>query len=92
MVNDKVRIAVVSGNKCKPSKCRLECKTGCPVVRMGKICINVEKKSLKAEISENLCIGCGICVKKCPYKAVNIVNLPSVKNLKLVPHHRQVLH
>jgi len=84
MVNDKVRIAVVSGNKCKPSKCRLECKTGCPVVRMGKICINVEKKSLKAEISENLCIGCGICVKKCPYKAVNIVNLPSVKNLKLV--------
>jgi ATP-binding cassette subfamily E protein 1 len=27
-------------------------------------------------ISEILCVGCGICVKKCPYKAISIVNLP----------------
>jgi ATP-binding cassette subfamily E protein 1 len=31
----------------------------------------------KAVISELLCSGCGICVKKCPFKAINIVNLPN---------------
>jgi len=30
----------------------------------------------KAVISETLCSGCGICVKKCPFKAISIVNLP----------------
>ena len=30
----------------------------------------------KAVISERLCSGCGICVKKCPFKAISIVNLP----------------
>lgn len=27
-------------------------------------------------ISEKLCSGCGICVKKCPFQAISIVNLP----------------
>jgi ATP-binding cassette subfamily E protein 1 len=27
-------------------------------------------------VVEALCTGCGICVKKCPFKAVSIVNLP----------------
>ena len=35
------RIAIVNGEKCKPKKCRQECKKGCPVVRMGKLCIEV---------------------------------------------------
>lgn len=30
------RIAIVSSDKCKPKKCRQECKRQCPVVRMGK--------------------------------------------------------
>ena len=30
----------------------------------------------KPVISEILCTGCGICVKKCPFKALSIVNLP----------------
>jgi len=30
----------------------------------------------KALIVEALCSGCGICVKKCPFKAISIVNLP----------------
>ena len=25
---------------------------------------------------QQLCIGCGICVKKCPFDAVKIINLP----------------
>ena len=30
----------------------------------------------KPVISEVLCTGCGICVKKCPFKAISIVNVP----------------
>jgi ATP-binding cassette subfamily E protein 1 len=30
----------------------------------------------KAVIVESLCTGCGICVKKCPFQAIFIVNLP----------------
>jgi ATP-binding cassette subfamily E protein 1 len=57
------RIAIVSNDRCKPKKCRQECKKSCPVVRMGKLCIEVAPESKIAFISEELCIGCGICVK-----------------------------
>jgi ATP-binding cassette subfamily E protein 1 len=30
----------------------------------------------KAVISEELCVGCGICIKKCPFGAIDIVSLP----------------
>ena len=52
------RIAIVNPEKCKPSKCRQECKKSCPVVRMGKFCIEVTPKDKIAWISEELCIGC----------------------------------
>lgn len=71
------RIAIVDGEKCKPKKCRQECKKSCPVVRMGKLCIEVAPSSKIATLSEVLCIGCGICVKKCPFDAISIINLPS---------------
>ena len=37
----QTRIAIVNQDKCKPKKCRQECKKTCPVVRMGKLCIEV---------------------------------------------------
>jgi ATP-binding cassette subfamily E protein 1 len=80
------RIAIVSNDKCKPKKCRQECKRSCPVVKMGKLCIEVTEKDKLATISEELCIGCGICVKKCPFKAIQIINLP--KNLESATTHR----
>ncbi|KAI4364757.1 hypothetical protein MLD38_020810 [Melastoma candidum] len=66
------RIAVVNPDKCKPKKCRQECKKGCPVVTTGnsqglfghEI---VTPQFRIASISEELCIGCGICVKVCIY-------------------------
>jgi len=43
---------------------------------LGKLCIEVTVGSKLAFISEELCIGCGICVKKCPFEAIQIINLP----------------
>ncbi|XP_022656273.1 ATP-binding cassette sub-family E member 1-like [Varroa jacobsoni] len=86
-VQDKLtRIAIVSIDKCKPKRCRQECKKSCPVVRMGKLCIEVTPNDRIATISENLCIGCGICTKKCPFEAIQIINLPS--NLERDTTHR----
>ncbi|KAK0087743.1 hypothetical protein PV325_000214 [Microctonus aethiopoides] len=80
------RIAIVNSDKCKPKRCRQECKRSCPVVRMGKLCIEVTPNTKIASISEELCIGCGICVKKCPFEAISIINLPS--NLEKETTHR----
>lgn len=77
MTDKLTRIAIVNGERCKPKRCSLECKRSCPVVRMGKIgCLEVTSKSKIALISEVLCVGCGICVKKCPFDAIQIINLP----------------
>ena len=51
------RIAIVSTDRCRPKKCRQECKKSCPVVKLGKLCIEVGVKSKVAFISEPLCIG-----------------------------------
>lgn len=67
-------------------KCRQECKKSCPVVRSGRLCIEVTPESKIAFISETLCIGCGICPKKCPFGAINIINLPT--NLESHVTHR----
>ena len=80
------RIAIVNSDKCKPKRCRQECKKSCPVVRMGKLCIEVTPNDKISRISEGLCIGCGICIKKCPFEAISIINLPS--NLEKDTTHR----
>jgi len=80
------RIAIVDDQKCKPKKCNQECQKFCPVVRMGKLCVEVTPTSKITWISEELCIGCGICVKKCPFGAITIINLP--KNMEKATTHR----
>ena len=72
-----VRVAVVDRNYCKPSKCNLECIRFCPVNRSKKKkAIDLSEDNTRAVIYEDTCIGCGICIKKCPFNAISIVNLP----------------
>jgi len=69
-----VRIAIINRDRCQPRKCSKECEYFCPPVRTGdETIVFVDGKPL---ITENLCVGCGICVRKCPFKAINITNLP----------------
>ncbi len=70
-----MRIAVVHRDRCHPAKCGTECIIYCPRVRTGDETVIIGDDQ-KAVISEELCVGCGICVKKCPFDAIDIVNLP----------------
>ncbi|KAH1266717.1 ABC transporter E family member 2 [Glycine max] len=78
MADRLTRIAIVSNVRCKPKKFRQECKKSCPVVTTERLCIEVTSVSKIAFISEELCTGCGICVK--------IINLP--KDLDRDTTHR----
>ncbi len=69
------RIAVLDREKCQPKKCANECKDFCPGVRVGDETIEMDEDG-KPIISEGLCEGCGICVHKCPFDAIHIINLP----------------
>jgi ATP-binding cassette, sub-family E, member 1 len=71
------RIAVLDQELCQPRKCGQECILYCPVNKTGGECIIQRPEDGKAVIFEDLCTGCTICVKKCPFDAIVIVNLAS---------------
>ncbi len=70
---EEYRIAVIDREKCKYRDCDRPCIRYCPRVRSGEAAI--EDTGDRIVINEELCIGCGICIKKCPYDAIRIVNL-----------------
>ena len=92
------RIAIIDQNKCQPKKCKKECISGCPpqtngykvieIVDIENIGSNLHKnitdKKQIARIAENLCIGCNMCTKRCPFDAIKIVNLPEEKKENIV--------
>ena len=69
------RIAALDKDLCQPKKCGLECIKYCPVNKSGADCIILNEETKKAQIDEDICNGCGICVKVCPFDAITIVNL-----------------
>jgi ATP-binding cassette, sub-family E, member 1 len=70
-----MRIAIVHKDRCHSRKCGTECRLYCPRVRTGDETVVIGPEG-KAVISEELCVGCGICIKKCPFDAIDIVSLP----------------
>ena len=70
-----MRIAIVHKDRCHAKKCGTECILYCPRVRTGDETVIIGPEG-KAVISEELCVGCGICIKKCPFDAIDIVSLP----------------
>ncbi len=69
------RIAILDRDLCTRKKCGYQCEKVCPVNRMGEECIVTEEDTQFPKINEFLCIGCGLCVKKCPMDAITIINL-----------------
>jgi ATP-binding cassette subfamily E protein 1 len=81
------RIAVIDRDLCNPKNCGFYlCQRVCPVNRRDEECVTVSELDRKPLIDESLCIGCGICVKKCPRNAIEVVNLP--EELRETPIHR----
>ncbi|WP_232687265.1 ribosome biogenesis/translation initiation ATPase RLI [Halobacterium zhouii] len=87
-------IAVVDLDRCQPDRCNYECSNYCPPNRTGKECITLRGEDAEdgdpdqVHISEEICLGesCGICVEKCPFDAIEIINLP--QELTEEPTHR----
>ena len=77
------RIAILLTDRCHPKECQWECQAYCPPVRMGQECI-IEGPTGQPIISETLCIGCGICVHKCPFDAIKILNTPEANESEIV--------
>jgi ATP-binding cassette subfamily E protein 1 len=80
-----MRIAVIDKERCRSDKCDLVCIRFCPMVRTRKEAIRLDEEK-KAYVAESICSGCGICIQKCPFEALSIVNLP--EELKTDNIHR----
>ena len=70
-----MRIAALLKDRCQPKRCSQECIRYCPPVRTGVEAIAMAESG-KPVIAEDLCVGCGICVHKCPFEAIKIIGLP----------------
>jgi len=71
------RVAVLEKERCKPDDCGIPCYRFCPEVLNRRYAIKFVEGEKKPIIFEEVCTGCGICIKKCPFGAISIVNLPA---------------
>jgi len=84
-----MKLAIVDREKCKPAVCGRECKKYCPVEKQEvDSCVVVGEKCV---IDEHACVGCSICVKRCPFGALDVVNLPSVNEKDIVHRYFEIL-
>ncbi len=88
------RIAIVRKDRCNPQGCGgYLCAKVCPVNMEDQECIvpgpPPEKKPI---IDEKLCTGCGICPNRCPFGAIDIINLPEALDKPIHRYGRNGFH
>eukprot|EP01065_Artemidia_motanka_P027879 TRINITY_DN3307_c0_g1_i1.p1 TRINITY_DN3307_c0_g1~~TRINITY_DN3307_c0_g1_i1.p1 ORF type:complete len:612 (+),score=230.74 TRINITY_DN3307_c0_g1_i1:72-1907(+) len=79
------RITLVDRERCRPSRCAKECQKICPQERQGVECIRPHDGL--ARVVESACTGCGMCVRRCPFQALRIVNIPRALAAHLTHRH-----
>src|SRR3989344_1000690 len=79
-------IAIVEKDKCYPDKCQHECMKYDPVNKSGGEGFHIGQSG-KSEIADSVVMEVHkICAKKCPFRAIHIINLP--EKLKEDPIHK----
>ncbi len=79
-----MRLAIIHKEKCKSAVCGHECKKYCPLEKKeADSCVTIQSGKM-AIIDESVCNGCAMCMKRCPFGAIDIINLPSVNEKDLV--------
>ena len=81
-----MRLAIINQLRCKPHKCHHECEKFCPIYRTGAELFTWDLNNPKQPplLLEDLCTGCGISPKKCPFGAIHIINTPEKLDKDLV--------
>jgi len=78
------RVVILNRDRCKSKDCGKPCIKYCPRVRAGDETIVINPGEEYPYIAENLCSGEGICVKKCPFGALKVVNTPETVEGELI--------
>ena len=81
------RVAVIDNEKLKRMDEKKRIQSLCPVNRCGSECMYFEGEKLF--IDEELCTGCGICVKVAPNNSIRVVNLPQEKKGGVIHQYGQ---
>lgn len=74
-----MQVAYIKKEKCNTAMCN-RCVKFCPASRKDQPVIFIGRNK-KATVVEELCNGCGKCVKICPEKAIEMVTRPDRKPL-----------
>ncbi|HJJ89495.1 MAG TPA: 4Fe-4S binding protein [Methanocorpusculum sp.] len=68
-----MQVARVKKEKCSPADCN-RCIRFCPISRKDQPVIYIGRNK-KATVNEMLCNGCAKCVRICPEKAIEMINI-----------------
>jgi len=70
------RVVIIDRDRCNPRKCPYNCMNICPPQRSGKEVFSIDDEGFPV-IDDELCIGCGMCVKACNFSAIKIARIPT---------------